>query len=64
MKGTSTGAEYERNQVLLSHNTFGKAGGTKSGRGGGALLAGMLSCGRCRMKLRVFYAGRTPGVSM
>ncbi len=53
-------AEYERNQVLLSHNTFGKAGGTKSGRGGGALLAGMLSCGRCGMKLRVFYAGRTP----
>lgn len=53
-------AEYERNQVLLGRNAFGKAGGTKSGRGGGALLTGTLTCGRCGMKLRVSYAGRIP----
>src|SRR6201993_1420946 len=33
-------AEYERNQVLLAGNAYGRGGGTKSGRGGGGLLAG------------------------
>lgn len=50
-------AEYERNQVLLARNNFSKAGGTKSGRGGGALLAGLLTCGRCGRRLHVSYAG-------
>ena len=52
--------EYERNQAQLARNAFGKAGGVKSGRGGGALLCGLLTCGRCGMKLNVSYEGRTP----
>ena len=54
-------AEFERNQVQLSANAFGKAGGTKSGRGGRALLSGLLSCGRCGRTMTVTYAGRSPG---
>jgi DNA invertase Pin-like site-specific DNA recombinase len=34
-------AEYERNQAQLAANAYGKTGGTKSGRGGQALLAGV-----------------------
>ncbi|MBK1670187.1 serine recombinase [Rhodovibrio sodomensis] len=51
-------AEYERNQAQLAANAYGKTGGTKSGRGGQALLAGMLSCGRCGRRLAVVYTGR------
>lgn len=51
---------YERNQIQLAKNTFGRAGGVKSGRGGGALLAGLLSCARCGRRLHVVYAGRKP----
>src|SRR4249919_1911532 len=36
-------------------------GGAKSGRGGRALLAGLLSCGRCGRRLVVSYSGRPPG---
>lgn len=53
--------EFERNQTLIATNTYGKAGGTKSGRGGRALLTGLLSCGRCGRKLMVLYSGRSPG---
>ena len=52
--------EYERNQAQLARNAFGRAGGVKSGRGGGALLAGLLSCARCGRRLHVVYAGRKP----
>src|SRR3546814_8132425 len=48
-------AEFERNQVTLAANCYGKAGGPKSGRGGRALLAGMLTCGRCGRGLAVAY---------
>lgn len=54
-------AEFERNQVQLAANAFGKAGGMKSGRGGRALLSGLLSCGRCGRTISVGYAGRPPG---
>jgi hypothetical protein len=54
-------AEYERNQALLAANAFGKAGGAKSGRGGRALLAGLLTCSRCGRHLAVVYAGKAPG---
>ena len=54
-------AEFERNQTLIATNAYGKAGGTKSGRGGRALLAGLLTCGRCGRKLMVPYSGRPPG---
>jgi DNA invertase Pin-like site-specific DNA recombinase len=53
-------AEFERNQKQLAVNAYGKVGGTKSGRGGRALLAGMLSCGRCGRRLSVAYRGRSP----
>ena len=52
--------EYERNQAQLAKNAFGRAGGTKSGRGGGGLLAGLLCCARCGRRLHVVYTGRTP----
>lgn len=51
-------AEFERNQQQLAVNAYGKVGGEKSGRGGRALLAGMLCCGRCGRRLVVAYVGR------
>jgi hypothetical protein len=54
-------AEFERNQKQLAVNAYGKLGATKSGRGGRALLAGLLSCGRCGRRLMVSYSGRPPG---
>ncbi|MEJ0035324.1 MAG: recombinase family protein [Gammaproteobacteria bacterium] len=49
--------EFERNQKLLAANAYGKAGGVKSGRGGRALLAGLLLCGGCGRRLVVSYSG-------
>ena len=54
-------AEYERNQRQLAVNAYGKVGGAKSGRGGHALLAGVLCCARCGRRLSVAYRGRAPG---
>jgi len=51
---------YERNQAQLAKNTFGRTGGVKSGRGGGALLASLLCCARCGRRLHVVYTGRKP----
>ena len=53
-------AEFERNQHQISNNAFRKAGGMKSGRGGRALLSGLLSCARCNGKMSVVYPGRRP----
>ena len=53
--------QFERNQKQLAVNAYGMLGGAKSGRGGRALLAGMLSCGRCGRRLVVSYSGRPPG---
>lgn len=53
-------AEFERNQKLLALNAYGRAGGVKSGRGGSALLAGMMCCARCGRRLSVAYRGRKP----
>jgi len=53
-------AEFERNQKQLAANAYSRADGVKSGRGGQALLAGMLCCGRCGRRLTVAYAGRIP----
>ncbi len=53
-------AEFERNQKQLAINAYGKAGGVKSGRGGQALLAGLLTCARCGRRLSVTYSGRIP----
>lgn len=56
-EGYISWAEYERNQKQLALNNFGRAGGVKSGRGGKALLSGMMTCGRCGRRLGVFYSG-------
>jgi len=55
-------AEFERNQKQLAANAYGKADGAKSGRGGQALLAGLLACGRCGRRMSVSYSGRPPGL--
>jgi len=49
--------DYERNQEQLALNTYGRAGGAKSGRGGRALLSGMMTCARCGRRLSVAYTG-------
>jgi DNA invertase Pin-like site-specific DNA recombinase len=54
-------SEFERNQKQLALNAYGKVDGVKSGRGGRALLAGMLCCGRCGRRLSVAYTGRGLG---
>lgn len=59
-EGYISWAEYERNQTLLAGNAFGRAGDTKSGRGGRALLAGLICCARCGRRLKVAYTGRYP----
>ena len=51
-------AEFERNQAQLAANAYGRVGGAKSGRGGPALLTGLLMCGRCGRRLGITYAGR------
>ncbi len=52
--------QFEHNQAQLAHNAFAKTGGVKSGRGGRALLAGLLTCGRCGRRIQVVYTGKTP----
>jgi len=59
-EGYISWTEYERNQAQLAGNAYGRAGDTKSGRGGRALLAGLLSCARCGRRLSVAYTGRYP----
>lgn len=53
-------AEFERNQAALACNAYGRVGETKSGRGGRALLAGLICCARCGRRLKVTYTGRYP----
>jgi hypothetical protein len=50
--------EFERNQKHLATNAYGRKDGAKSGRGGRALLAGLLACRRCGRRLSVVYTGR------
>ena len=50
--------EFNRNQAQLASNAHGLVGGPKSGRGGRALLSGLLTCGRCGRRLAVAYTGR------
>jgi excisionase family DNA binding protein len=56
-EGYISWAEYERNQKQLALNNYGRSGGVKSGRGGRALLSGILTCGRCGRRLSVAYTG-------
>ncbi len=51
--------QFEQNQRRLERNAFRKpAGSAKSGRGGQALLAGLLRCRRCGRMLTVHYQSR------
>lgn len=52
-------AEFERNQKQLAANAYGRVGDAKSGRGGQALLVGLLGCARCGRRLKVAYQGRS-----
>lgn len=52
-------AQYERIQALMQANAFGQATGeAKAGRGGRALLSGMIRCRRCGRMLHVSYIGK------
>src|SRR5258707_5631240 len=52
-EGYISWVEYERNQALLAGNNYGRVGDTKSGRGGRALLCGLICCARCGRLLSV-----------
>ena len=57
--GYLSGDEYERSQAMIAANAHMHAGGEpKAGRGGTALLSGLLRCRRCGRMLHVFYPGR------
>jgi len=50
--------QYERNQATMAANVHMKSPGEpKAGRGGRALLSGLLRCRRCGHKLYVSYSG-------
>ena len=50
--------EYERNQAMMADNSFMHSGAEpKAGRGGRALLSGLLRCRRCGRMLQVSYIG-------
>ena len=48
--------EYERNRRVIEANAVGNRGAPRAGR---ALLAGLLSCGRCGRRLQVANNGRS-----
>jgi len=51
--------QYERNQARMAANVHMKSGAEpKAGRGGRALLTGLLRCRRCGRMLYVTYSGR------
>ena len=50
--------EFKRNRKQLQANNYARGGGVKSGRGGSALLVGMLTCARCGNHLVVYYGSR------
>lgn len=59
--GYVTWADFERNQTRLTGNAHrAPAGGAKAGRGGHALLSGLLRCRRCGRMLFVLYTGHAP----
>ena len=50
--------EYERNQAMISANAYMISGAErKAGRGGRALLSGLLRCQRCGRMMHVVYPG-------
>lgn len=58
--GYVTWEDFERNQERLRRNAYrNPAGNAKAGRGGSALLSGLLRCRRCGRMLYVLYTGHT-----
>ena len=54
--GYITWAEYEKNQTMLTENAHRKkSSARKSGRGGRALLTGLVRCARCARMMFVAY---------
>ncbi len=54
--GYITWAEFEADQLMLAENAHMQhRAARKSARGGRALLAGLVRCGRCARMMRVFY---------
>lgn len=54
---------FEHNQERIARNAYRKKSGSpKSGRGGRALLSGLLRCRRCGRMLHVAYVGRGQGL--
>ena len=52
--------EFEGNQRMLAENAhMQKRASRKSGRGGRALLTGIVRCARCGRMMRVFYGARS-----
>jgi DNA invertase Pin-like site-specific DNA recombinase len=52
--------QYERNQAALAANSYMKSKmGPRLGRGGSALLSGLLRCRRCGQMLRIHYTQRS-----
>lgn len=57
--GYITWEEYEHNQKILAENANMKGRMVRGApRPGGALLAGLIRCGRCGRKLHVHYSGK------
>jgi hypothetical protein len=57
--GYITWEQYERNRAMMAANTHMKSdGAAKAGRGGRALLSGLLRCRRCGRMLHVSYGGK------
>jgi excisionase family DNA binding protein len=59
-KGYIDWEEFERNQKQIAANAYSKVGDVKSGRGGAALLSGLLACARCGRRLSIAYRGHAP----
>jgi DNA invertase Pin-like site-specific DNA recombinase len=61
--GYITWEQYERNQKLMSENSYSiSKESRKAGRGGKSLLSGLLRCGRCGRMMHVAYGGRKRGI--
>ena len=59
-EGYISWVDYERNQAKLAENAHMKScAEPKAGRGGRALLSGLLRCRRCGQMLQTSYAGHT-----
>lgn len=57
--GYITWEQFEEHQRMLAENAhMQKRASRKSGRGGRALLTGIVRCGRCGRMMRVFYSTR------